>query len=1487
MMNLFKRAAASVVSLAMLLTSAGVVNVAEAASENLSYTENFSQYNSENAVIGTKGDSSTHIWAVRGDTSPKQVAENDTGIWELSGIWSCSSGTNEPTGHAWASTSHLGVYSQRSQRTLMNFRMKNYDLERLNSFSAKLQGEGATMAVRFMISEDEKSWYEIGRGEQPYLKKSVNGTETMLVEAPYTPAVKDDEGNVVTEQVGDDWPICNYPGPVKITGIDYETNTISYQVKIDDEGSNIHLNWEGSYVDEDLSKIAEASVYPVGFMARGWNDGGVYLSSLTFDADVKLKDSLRFDYYEQFTDLEADANNEVIFSGSKIESGSVVTDNGYTLNGVTRLTGEAVSTKSAAQKLFSANGADYILSKVWTAAYSFVNNGTNHPGGGGYYTTGDSLYVRDKYAWKTTVNTDLGDNIYENISEITAKGKTMLNDMGGELRFMVSADEKSYYYIGTGRNSYSIRFGKVVNGTEVNINTADDTDEGVGSKCFDSGRMSGDIGIDLKRYDITVNGNTITWKAARGTDVWTGSYTDESLPVMLANTRYPTAFSSIGDGYALWDDVGISYEAVPTPDFEDNFAYTAANSVLGSENALFGTPGIPQTIASGNGYAWELSGVYTGNSNNGVRGNSYITTDGKACVKDMHQGATALNLNMGDMTYNNISRIGVSAKGIGSRTGMRFMVSGDEKSYYEVGVGGNNNTAGTDSLGTAGAVNRYAPYFAKVENGTITIIDNVLFPDWIGTNTSLASNPHNWTVTIDGNKIKVKVMLGTKYWETEYTDANLPKMLQKTVYPVSFIAIGDNDATFDDLTMNYSATENVAPIFEETFSDFAAADCPAYGAANYIQADANLPKLIAKNANAMWSTSGIQLGSTSAKKYGGAALDNTNGKLIVGDLYQSGTAVYMTPASRLYDINKIKFNSVSAEDVRTGARLFTSGDERSYYEIAYGRGSSNSGSILKNTPYIIKVVDGKQVHFETAEAWTVGAGTEKDWTITIDGDKITVYVEAGSASWSATYQDADLQDMMKNAAYTFGAFVWGDGKGKLDNLRIYGKVAGDLKADNGDGTFTVNVLPELYDVTNSTIDAVTVCYDAQGNTESIDVKTVTDLSKESSFTYNIPSSGKYDVFLFDGAYTDGKALQKKDYKGYMINESIPAERIKVACIGDSLTEGHGSTNNQTRSYPGVLQRLLGAEYEVVNYGLGSRTLMNSGAMPYMSEQYFIDSQDFQPDIVTIMLGTNDRGANFSDQAVCQEFYDDYKTMITTYQGLASSPEVILFVPPGEGSGPSATSNFQLYIRPIIKQLGKDLGCRVVDMQTLITDYSVISSDKLHWTNKGYMDFADQFYDAITDNIAKFDVTDSEITINPTAEIYGDVYAATYKGEELISVKQFKNKELTSAVDTVLDISEVVKTGADRIKLMAWSGTDTINAITDVLVSPVNTVVASGNKATVYITGGEGEINSVEVTDGAGNLIYINQIASDNNGLVSAVIPEYASGYTIKINGIAQ
>lgn len=120
------------------------------------------------------------------------------------------------------------------------------------------------------------------------------------------------------------------------------------------------------------------------------------------------------------------------------------------------------------------------------------------------------------------------------------------------------------------------------------------------------------------------------------------------------------------------------------------------------------------------------------------------------------------------------------------------------------------------------------------------------------------------------------------------------------------------------------------------------------------------------------------------------------------------------------------------------------------------------------------------------------------------------------------------------------------------------------------------------------------------------------------------------------------------------------EKIRVACVGNSITYGSGIKDRDRDSYPAQLQRLLGDEYEVVNFGRGGRTGLSKGDRPYIKEPEYKAALEFQPHIVVIKFGTNDtKPQNWVHK---DEFASDMEAMGKSFEALDSKPEVILCYP---------------------------------------------------------------------------------------------------------------------------------------------------------------------------------------------------------------------------------
>ena len=214
-----------------------------------------------------------------------------------------------------------------------------------------------------------------------------------------------------------------------------------------------------------------------------------------------------------------------------------------------------------------------------------------------------------------------------------------------------------------------------------------------------------------------------------------------------------------------------------------------------------------------------------------------------------------------------------------------------------------------------------------------------------------------------------------------------------------------------------------------------------------------------------------------------------------------------------------------------------------------------------------------------------------------------------------------------------------------------------------------------------------------------------------------------------------------------------AEPVKIACIGDSITAGFAATNS-TFYYPTQLQKLLGSDYEVKNFGVSGHTLLGSGDQPYVHHANYQASQTYNPDYVIIMLGTNDaKPQNWTHK---DEFEADMKAMIETYQALSSKPTVIIATSPTVGTTNIGISEAVVTgeVVPIQKQVAADMGCPVIDINALTKHMPHNYADGIHPNDTGYAAMAEMFYaglqDIFTASIKGFAVNGGSAVIDDEA-----------------------------------------------------------------------------------------------------------------------------------------
>lgn len=189
---------------------------------------------------------------------------------------------------------------------------------------------------------------------------------------------------------------------------------------------------------------------------------------------------------------------------------------------------------------------------------------------------------------------------------------------------------------------------------------------------------------------------------------------------------------------------------------------------------------------------------------------------------------------------------------------------------------------------------------------------------------------------------------------------------------------------------------------------------------------------------------------------------------------------------------------------------------------------------------------------------------------------------------------------------------------------------------------------------------------------------------------------------------------------------------KVACIGDSITWGFTVLHRSKNSYPARLQELLGPDYKVRNFGYNDASARFDADTPFVSKKVYKDSLAWAPDIVLLMLGTNDTKRRNWDPVI---FRRDYSKLLDSYRDLPSKPRVILIAPiriflrlniPMMGLYPDTMENG---VRPAIREIATEKGLELIDLKDLFTDSSYMI-DGVHPQNEGAGMLANAIHSAI-------------------------------------------------------------------------------------------------------------------------------------------------------------
>ena len=195
-----------------------------------------------------------------------------------------------------------------------------------------------------------------------------------------------------------------------------------------------------------------------------------------------------------------------------------------------------------------------------------------------------------------------------------------------------------------------------------------------------------------------------------------------------------------------------------------------------------------------------------------------------------------------------------------------------------------------------------------------------------------------------------------------------------------------------------------------------------------------------------------------------------------------------------------------------------------------------------------------------------------------------------------------------------------------------------------------------------------------------------------------------------------------------------AQKIKVACVGNSVTYGYLLPEREKNAYPAQLGQMLGDGYEVANFGKSGATLLNNGHRPYVRQPEFKKALEFAGDIVVIHLGLNDTDPrnwpNYRD-----EFIPDYLALIDSFRMVNPKCKVWLCrmtpITHRHSRFKSGTRDWHEQIQHAIEKVAENAQAGLIDLHEELYCRPDLLPDALHPDKEGAAILARTVFSAIT------------------------------------------------------------------------------------------------------------------------------------------------------------
>jgi lysophospholipase L1-like esterase len=192
-----------------------------------------------------------------------------------------------------------------------------------------------------------------------------------------------------------------------------------------------------------------------------------------------------------------------------------------------------------------------------------------------------------------------------------------------------------------------------------------------------------------------------------------------------------------------------------------------------------------------------------------------------------------------------------------------------------------------------------------------------------------------------------------------------------------------------------------------------------------------------------------------------------------------------------------------------------------------------------------------------------------------------------------------------------------------------------------------------------------------------------------------------------------------------MSSAITAKTV-IACVGNSITERmpKGGDNYVTQ-----LTEMLGSSFEVINLGVSGVTMSKKSSYPFWKEENFKKIFIIKPDIITLMLGTNDaKAGNWKRNKEC--FQQDAQAMVDTILTISPRPLFFLVIPPRVRTGRYSMNEQAIAEQiPMLIKVAKKSEVHLIDAYTYM-DSTCYFADGVHPNLDGHTMLAKIFFEGL-------------------------------------------------------------------------------------------------------------------------------------------------------------